>query len=65
MEKGTHGSEEKTFENLCFADQARSINGQVRTLEKAIKAHLRRADEEERNTIETKNIIIDQVHRMG
>ena len=52
MEKGTHGKDEKKFDDLSFIDQSRSINGQFRNLEKAIIAHLRKAkylgkDEEE------------------
>jgi len=64
MEKGTHGSNEESFENLCFSDQAKSLSGQVRTIERAISAHLRKANIEGKNVIETRRICIEQLERM-
>lgn len=60
MEKGTHGRNEESFENLSFSDQAKSLSGQIRTIEKAILAHLRKAD----NVNETRRICIEQLERM-
>jgi len=64
MEKGTHGINEETFENLSFSNQAKSINGQIRTIEKSILAHLRKAGNENRNTEETRKVCVDQLERM-
>lgn len=45
MEKGTHGMDEKAFEDLSYADQARAINATILQVERAIKAHLKLAKE--------------------
>ena len=42
MEKGTHGIDEKTFEQLTYSDQAKSLNAQIQIIEKALKAHFRK-----------------------
>ena len=62
--KGTHGREELSFDNLSFSGQAKSINGQIRVLEKAILAHLRKAKQENKDLIETKKVNITQVLRL-
>ena len=49
MEKGTHGKLEQTFEECDFVGQSRVINGQIQTIVKSIKAHVRKADEERSN----------------
>jgi len=64
MEKGTHGINEETFENLSFSNQAKSINGQIRIIEKSITAHVRKAGNENRDTEATKTVCIDQLERM-
>ena len=64
MEKGTHGHREASFEDLNYDGQAKSINGQIRTIEKSIIAHLRRANDESRNVTVKRNSLIDQVNRM-
>lgn len=64
MEKGTHGQDEETFENLDYAGQAKSINGQMRVLEKAIRAHVRKADAEGKNSISTRDTFLESLERM-
>jgi hypothetical protein len=46
MEKGTHGIDEKSFEELTYADQAKSLNAQILIIEKALKAHFRKGETE-------------------
>lgn len=43
MIKGKHGKNDKSFEDLTFSEQAKSINGQINSLTAAMKAHLRKA----------------------
>jgi hypothetical protein len=38
-----HQNNTKTFEELTFAEQAKSINAQIQNLKRAIIAHKRRA----------------------
>jgi hypothetical protein len=64
MEKGTHGKDENSFENLSFSDQAKSLSGQIRTIEKAIRAHLRKANSESKNIIKTRSVCIGQLERL-
>ena len=61
MEKGTHGREEKAFEDLSFSDQAKSLNGQIRTIEKAIITHSRKAAFEGKTETEIRNICVNQL----
>jgi len=62
---GLHGQDGLTFEELDFAGQARSINGQVLNVERAVTAHVRRArDEAERDETETLTKCINQVSAM-
>ncbi len=60
----TYGIAEQTFEELDFAGQARSINGTIRHLERAIEAHLRTATAEGRDAQQVLDSRIDQVRRM-
>lgn len=46
MEKGKHGIDEKTFEELTYAEQAKSLNAQILIIEKALKAHFRKGKTE-------------------
>jgi hypothetical protein len=65
MEKGTHGRNEKSFEDLSFQDQAKSINGQVRIIEKAILAHSRKkGDQDDKKKSNTLDGCIDQLKRL-
>ena len=59
---GTHQNNTKTFEQLSFAEQAKSISAQVQILEKAIAANIRRAIEEDRESPATARI--EQVERL-
>ena len=49
MEKGTHGTDEKSFEQLTYADQAKSLNAQIQIIEKALKAHFRKGKAEDKD----------------
>jgi hypothetical protein len=60
----THGRAEITFEQLDFVGQARSINGTIRHLERAIEAHRRRAITEGRDAKQVLDNRIDGVRRM-
>jgi hypothetical protein len=64
MKKGTHGTSEESFENLSFSNQAKSLSGQIRTTERAILAHLRKAAFEGKDVIEIRKICIGQLERM-
>ncbi|GHT14102.1 hypothetical protein AGMMS4956_11320 [Bacteroidia bacterium] len=64
MKKGTHGSLEQSFEELDFAGQARSITAQVLSVERAIKAHTRRAGTEGRDGNQVRTTSIDVVQKM-
>lgn len=44
-----HQNETKNFEELDYAEQARSINAQMQNLEHAIQANARRAKAENRD----------------
>jgi len=43
-----HQNRTKTFEELTFAEQAKSINAQIVVLQRSIRAHVRRAMKEQR-----------------
>jgi phage host-nuclease inhibitor protein Gam len=54
MEKGTHGNDEKTFEELDYAGQTRTLNAQIQVLQKGLKAHIRKGETENRDLTEMK-----------
>ncbi|MBK9225117.1 MAG: hypothetical protein IPO23_11810 [Flavobacterium sp.] len=54
MEKGTHGIDEKTFEQLTYSDQAKSLNAQIQIIEKALKAHFRKGKSENKEVNSSK-----------
>ena len=64
MEKGTHGIDEKSFEELSFANQAKTLNAQIGNIERGINAHLRKAQVEGKNSIESKKKYILQLERI-
>ena len=64
MEKGTHGINENSFEELDFADQARAINGEARSIEKAIIAHLRLAGIEKRDVTQIRQTYVEMLKRL-
>jgi len=50
MKSPGHQDNIKTFEELNYAEQARSINAQIIIIEKAINANIRRATKEKRES---------------
>lgn len=46
----SHQNNTKTFEELTFAEQAKSINAQIQVIKKSIVAHQRRALSENKPT---------------
>lgn len=61
----SHQNNTKSFEELTFSGQAKSISAQILSLEKAIKAHERRAVKEMKigaSTLKARRIV--QVRRM-
>jgi len=57
-----HKQHTKTFEELDYADQAKSISAQIRSLEMAIKANIRKAKDENKPPPTEKRI--EQVERL-
>ncbi len=55
MEKGTHGQQEQSFDELDYIGQARSLNGTIQTLRKELRAHIEKGNSEKRNTQEVKS----------
>ncbi len=64
MGKRRHKNDTKTFEELSYAEQAKSISAQLVVLQRSIRAHTRRSEEENRNSEETMLKCIGQVARM-
>ncbi len=54
MVHGTHGIDEKTFAELSFIGQARSLNAQILSLKRALNAHFNRAEKEGKDVNTTK-----------
>lgn len=65
MEKGTHGTNEKSFEELSYADQAKSLNAQIQVVQKALKAHIRKGTSEDKNITDMKNKYKEQVLKVA
>lgn len=59
---GSHQGNTKTFEQLSFAEQAKSISAQIQSLEKSITANIRRAVKENRQSPSMARI--EQVERL-
>lgn len=64
MTKGTHGKNDKTFEELSFSEQAKSINGQVSRLTSSVRAHLKKAEKDNKNKNEVLLKCLGQVSRI-
>lgn len=64
MKKGTHGANEETFKELTYAGQARSINAQILSLERALNAHVIKGIEQDKNINETKEKYKLQLERL-
>lgn len=61
MEKGTHGKNENTFEELNYAGQASTLNSQIQIIKIGIKAHLRLGVSEGRDLSEVKRKYKEQL----
>jgi len=59
-----HKDDTKAFDELTFAEQAKSINAQIVELQRAIGAHLRRAGNEGRNAGRVHEKCISQLRRL-
>ena len=61
-----HKNDTKTFEELDFAEQAKSISAQILVLEKAIKLHVNNYNEKKNDPdqVKTRQKCIDQLTRM-
>lgn len=64
MEKGTHGIDEKSFAELSYADQARSLNAQFLSVERALNAHFIRGKKEDKDVKDTKGKYKMQLERL-
>ncbi len=64
MEKGTHGINEEKFSELSYVGQARSLNAQILSVERALKAHLKRGKREGKDISETKGSYAVQLKRL-
>lgn len=61
MKKGLHGKDGKTFENLDYQGQARSLNGSIQDLNKALNAHFRKGKAENKDIPASKSKYKDQL----
>ncbi len=59
-----HKDHTKDFEDMTYAEQAKSINAEMAYLPKAVRAHIRKAQNETRNTNTVKQKCINQVRRL-
>jgi hypothetical protein len=59
-----HKNDTQTFDGLTFPGQAKSINAQLSTLTRAIRAHIRKARERGRDHEQTRAKCIAQVNRL-
>ena len=60
--KGSHKKNTKTFEQLDFAEQAKSITAQIHSIEMAIGANIRKAVDENKKSPAKKRLA--QVERL-
>jgi hypothetical protein len=59
-----HKDDTKTFNELTFAEQARSINAHIVQLQQSIRAHLNKAESEGRNVGRAHGKCISQLRRL-
>jgi hypothetical protein len=59
-----HKDHTRDFEELTFAEQAKSINAEMAYLPKAVRAHLRKAQTEGRNRNVVRQKCVNQVQRL-
>ena len=61
MKKGTHGKDGENFENLDYQGQAKSLNGNIQNLKKALNAHFRKGKEENKDIDSSKKKYKEQL----
>jgi len=59
-----HRNDTRTFDGLTFQEQAKSLNAQLSTLTRAVRAHVRRARKEGRDHEQTRAKCVAQVNRL-
>lgn len=59
-----HQGDTKTFDELTYAEQAKSINAQIVEIQRSIAAHLRRAGTEGRDVQSARRKCINQLRRL-
>jgi len=59
-----HQNRSKTFEQLTFAAQAKSISAQIVALQRSIRAHFRRAQDEHRTVAVVEGECRGQIARL-
>ena len=59
-----HKDHTRDFEDLTYAEQAKSINAEMAYLPKAVRAHLRKAQNEARDTNAVRQKCLNQVQRL-
>ncbi len=64
MKKGTHGLNELSFEELSYEDQAKTLNAQILGIERGLISHIRRGNEEGKDTIASSQKYIKQLERV-
>lgn len=62
MEKGTHGQNEQCFGELDYIGQARSLNGNIQNLRKALEAHISKGINEGKDIDEMRLKYKDQLN---
>ena len=63
--KKRNGEPTATFDELSFAEQAKSINATVNVLSRMIDSNVRRGGEEDRNVIDILDKRVGQIERMA
>ncbi len=61
---GEHQNNTKTFEELDFQEQSKSITAQINNLKAAVEANIRRAQDEGRDELSVKRKRYNQIFRM-
>ncbi len=64
MAEKRHKDDTATFEELTFAEQAKSITAQLNTVQRAVRAHIRRAGAEGKDRAAVLAKCRDQVQRL-
>ena len=59
-----HKDDTKTFTELTFGEQARSINAHIVQLQQSIRAHLKRAESEGRDAGRVRDKCTNQLRRL-